>query len=701
MESNFTFLRVRGIPIGAHWTWLLVFGLLSWSLATALFPGASPGLGASTYALMGIVTTLLFFASIVLHELGHTFRAIKEGMQIDGITLWLFGGVARFRGMFPSAGAELRIAVAGPAVSVGLVLAFAAVAALPVPREVRGVAEYLAYINAILVGFNLIPALPLDGGRVLRAWLWRRESFAAATRSAARAGKAFGGLLTVIGVLGFVSGTGLGGLWLVFLGFFLIQAADAEESVILLQRAFEGRRVRDVMTADPVVVPPDMSVIDFLGQVNGARHSTYPVVDHGRPVGLVALRQIALLPETERRAARVGEVMLKGGAVPVVHPDTPVMEAIDAVRDAGRALVVDNERLIGIVSGRDLARTVEVARAQGVSEPPPAGRKGMFVWAVVSLIMVLAAGILYTPPFAVIAPGESIDITRDFTIEGVPTHRISGRYLLTSVRLEQANALGVLAAIARSDRQVVPVGRVVPNGVDLKEYEQQQEGVFKENQLLAAAAAADAAGLPVQVGGSGATVEGVLPSSPATRALRRGDIVVTVDGRPIRTASDFRDAVRSSPAGTSFVLGIERQGQREDVGIVSERLPLAGYGVGIGVAIATRDPSVRLPFRIQFRQRGNIGGPSAGLAYALAIADALDATDDAQERSISATGTVNPEGEVGPVGGVAEKAIAARRAGARLLFVPSEEVRDVKTSDLEVRGVSSVNTALETLRGSA
>jgi Zn-dependent protease len=329
MHSNVTLLRVRGVPIGVHWSWALVFGLLSWSLATSLFPSTYPGLGSSTYVVMGIVTALLFFASIVLHELGHTFRALKEGMRIDGITLWLFGGVARFRGMFPSAGAELRIAVAGPAVSVGLALAFAAVGVIGGPEQVQGVAQYLASINLILVGFNLIPALPLDGGRVLRAWLWRQEdNFAAATRSAARAGKAFGGLLTVIGVLGFVSGTGLGGLWLLFLGFFLIQAAQAEESYILIHQAFQGRWVRDVMTPDPIVVSPQTRVVDFLSQVNGARHSTYPVVDQDRPVGLVSLRQIALVPEAERRVARVGDVMLTGPAVPMVGPDTGLLDAL-------------------------------------------------------------------------------------------------------------------------------------------------------------------------------------------------------------------------------------------------------------------------------------------------------------------------------------------------------------------------------------
>jgi PDZ domain-containing protein len=362
--------------------------------------------------------------------------------------------------------------------------------------------------------------------------------------------------------------------------------------------------------------------------------------------------------------------------------------------------VVDDGRLIGVVSGRDVARAVEVAQARGLPEPPRTRRRGLLVWAAVTLIMFLAAGLLYTPPVAVIAPGESLDISHDFEIAGVPTHPVSGRYLLTSVRLEQPNGLELLAALVRSDRDVVPLGEVVPPGVDPGQAVRQQQAVFKESQQLAAAAAARAAGLPVEVGGSGARVEGVLRASPATGALRPGDVIVAVDGEQIRSVSDFRDAVRSSPPGTPFRLTVERRGQAQDVPVRSARLPLLDNGVGIGVALSTRDATIRLPFNVQFKNR-SIGGPSAGLAYALAITDALDPTDDAHGRSIAATGTINPDGQVGPVGGVAEKAIAARHAGAGVLLVPSEEVRDVTAGGLQVRGVSSLMQALQMLRTTA
>src|SRR5919106_1959416 len=188
MTSSFTIIRVRGIPIGAHWSWLFVFALVVWSLSSQLFPITYPGLSDNAYLGMGIVAGVLFFVSVLLHELGHAFRAMREEMKIDGITLWLFGGVARFSGSFPSPGAEFRIAAAGPAVSLVLVAVFLAASRLAdaasAPEVGIAVADYLARINAIVVAFNLVPALPLDGGRILRSWLWRRQNdFVATTKS--------------------------------------------------------------------------------------------------------------------------------------------------------------------------------------------------------------------------------------------------------------------------------------------------------------------------------------------------------------------------------------------------------------------------------------------------------------------------------------------------------------------------------------
>jgi Zn-dependent protease len=263
VESTIRFFRVRGIPVGAHWSWLFVFALVVWSLSTTRFPATYPGLDGSTYLFMGLAAAALFFGSVVLHELGHTFVALAQGVRIRGISLWLFGGVARFETPFASPGAELRTAVAGPLVSGVLALGFAladgALGAAGAPEAVRGVTDYLARINGILFAFNLVPALPLDGGRMLHAWLWwRQRSRTAATLTAARAGRAFGILLAAVGVLELLTGGAAGGIWLALLGLFVVQAAQNEAMHARVEHAVGGLRVRDFMVPVPVpLLRPD------------------------------------------------------------------------------------------------------------------------------------------------------------------------------------------------------------------------------------------------------------------------------------------------------------------------------------------------------------------------------------------------------------------------------------------------------------
>ena len=230
MRDSFTLGRIAGIRVGVNWSWLVVFTLIVWTLASGIFPATNPGLGDGTYVAMAIAAAVLFFLSLLLHEYGHALTARREGMEIDGITLWLFGGVARFKGMFPSAGAEFRIAIAGPLVSLALGGLFVLVAwAAELPEAVDGVAAWLGWINVTLLAFNLLPALPLDGGRVLRAVLWRaRGSFAWATRIAAAIGRAFGYLLILGGLFLLVFQGAFSGAWLAFMGWFLLQAAGAE-----------------------------------------------------------------------------------------------------------------------------------------------------------------------------------------------------------------------------------------------------------------------------------------------------------------------------------------------------------------------------------------------------------------------------------------------------------------------------------------
>jgi Zn-dependent protease len=245
VEDSIRLGRVAGVPIGLNWSWVVVFGLLVWSLAQSVFPSANPGLSTATYAVMSIVAALAFFASLLLHELGHAVVARREGVELDGITLWLFGGVARIRGLLPSPRAELQMALAGPAVTAAIVLLCVGLAHFTrLPPAVDGVSAWLGYINLVLLGFNLLPALPLDGGRVLRSALWKaRADFGWATVVAAAIGRVIGIALIAAGFasIGFI---GLfGGVWLALIGWFLFHSAGAEATPVSAPR---GARRPDV-----------------------------------------------------------------------------------------------------------------------------------------------------------------------------------------------------------------------------------------------------------------------------------------------------------------------------------------------------------------------------------------------------------------------------------------------------------------------
>ncbi|HWH15619.1 MAG TPA: site-2 protease family protein [Miltoncostaeaceae bacterium] len=387
MTSTFRLGRIAGIEVGVNWTWILVAALVTWSLASVVFPNQNPGLADGTYWAMAVAAALLFFGSILLHELGHAIQARRDEVEIDGITLWLLGGVAKFRGIYRTPGAEFRIAIAGPLVTAVIVaVLLVAAAVLPLPAAVGGVVAWLAYINLIVLVFNLIPALPLDGGRLLHAGLWRsRNSLAWATRVAAGIGRTFGFVLIGLGVATLFLGAGFGGLWLAVIGWFIAMAADAEARHLLAREALGGLRVRDLMATDVVAVRADETVGRFMDETaRGTRFTTYPVLDGGRPVGLVSFRCVADVPRDAWDDRRVTECMTRLEDVPVVRPDDPAEDALTelATGDVHRALVMepDGDGLVGILSVTDLTRAVTIGppgsqdgRAAGHRAPAGAG----------------------------------------------------------------------------------------------------------------------------------------------------------------------------------------------------------------------------------------------------------------------------------------------------------------------------------------
>ncbi|MGD0166759.1 MAG: site-2 protease family protein [Gaiellaceae bacterium] len=363
MNPNFTIGRIAGIRISFNWSWLIFVGLIVWSLDSYVFPLNDPGLSSGTYLAMSVIAAAVFFVSLLLHEIGHSVVARRNGMEIEGITLWLFGGVSRFREMFKSPGAEFRIGIAGPAVSFVLGALFVGLALLPIgSTPVTGTLFWLGYINLLLLVFNLLPALPLDGGRVFRSALWKAKGdFVWATKVAVSFGRGFGYLMIVAGIYFFLAYSSVSGVWLALIGWFLLGAAGGEARFLRAREALAGLHVRDLMTREPVTAPADETLGDFADSLSGlARHSTYPVVSNGAVLGLLPFSAIAAQPRPEWESRLVRDSMLAPGRVPFLDSDETAENALDelAAGDIRRGVVVHEAGLVGFLSISDIARVL-------------------------------------------------------------------------------------------------------------------------------------------------------------------------------------------------------------------------------------------------------------------------------------------------------------------------------------------------------
>lgn len=345
--------------------------LLAWSLATALLPERAPGAAATAYWAAGLLGASGLFASLLAHELAHALVAKRAGLGVEGITLWLFGGVARLTDDAPDPRTEARVAGAGPLVSLLLAALFGGGAlvldAVGTSALLVTVLVWLAAINAVLAVFNLLPGAPLDGGRLLRAWLWHRSGDRErATVGAGRAGRVLGFALVVWGVVDVVLRTDLGGLWTALLGWFLLAAAQAEIGGARTTRALAGVRVADVMTSHPVTVPSWLPVADFLsGHAQRHRYGTFPLVAFdGSLDGLLALNDTLRVPATLRDRVRVRALATPPERVATAGPDEALAPALHRLRGrAAHLLVIEDGLLVGIVSSRDVARAVALGPA--------------------------------------------------------------------------------------------------------------------------------------------------------------------------------------------------------------------------------------------------------------------------------------------------------------------------------------------------
>jgi Zn-dependent protease/CBS domain-containing protein len=364
--------RLFGIPLRVHVSWLIVFGLVSWSLAAGYFPAQLPDLPLWSYWFKAIVAAAMFFASLVLHELGHSLVARHHGIGIASITLFVLGGVSQMKEEPRQPRHELQIALVGPAVSLVLAVVFAGLSALTArdaePSALAVVLTYLAGVNLLVAVFNMLPAFPLDGGRVLRAILWLRSGdLMRATRGAARVGRLLALALIAFGVFR-VFGGNFFGVWLMFIGWFIMQAAGAGLAQASLRHGLGGLRVGDVMATEVRTVPASTTLQELI-ETYFVRYTYggYPVVKDGRVVGLVTLHELRDAPPGGRATTPVERVMVPLGAHLVVDPATPVADALNRMVSGGtgRLVVLERDRLVGLITANGIMHLTQIRAALG------------------------------------------------------------------------------------------------------------------------------------------------------------------------------------------------------------------------------------------------------------------------------------------------------------------------------------------------
>ncbi|HEU4911094.1 MAG TPA: site-2 protease family protein [Actinomycetes bacterium] len=360
--------RIGGVLVRVHWSVVVIAVLLAWSLSSQLFPTSYPEASTLAAWAAGTVAAVVFLLGVLAHELTHAVVARRNGVRVEGITLWLFGGVARLQDEAPDPGAELRIAGSGPLVSlllgVGFGLAAGVLSAAGFDGLPVGALAWLAGINLLLAVFNILPGAPLDGGRLLRAALWKwRGDRLWATIAAARAGRGLGIVLIGLGLAELLALGSVAGLWLALIGWFILGAAFVEEQQARLTGSLAGVRAGDVMTPDPDTAPVGISVAEFVERyLLQRRHTTFLLTDAtGRAIGLVTAGRVKALPRDRWAQTPISAVACPMSEVPVAAPEEPLFELLHRLDGptGGRALVLDRGQPVGIISPLDITRAIE------------------------------------------------------------------------------------------------------------------------------------------------------------------------------------------------------------------------------------------------------------------------------------------------------------------------------------------------------
>jgi Zn-dependent protease/predicted transcriptional regulator len=360
--------NIFGFKVKIDVSWFFIFALVTWSLASGFFPSAYKNLPTVTYWIMGFVSSVGLFISIVLHEFSHSIIARRYGIPMKGITLFLFGGVAEMEDEPPSPKAELSMAVAGPAMSIVLGLLFFGLSIIArngnAPTPVFGVLRYIAFMNGMLAAFNFIPAFPLDGGRVLRSIIWNANNdLVRATKITSMIGRVFGFLLIGFGVISLFLANFIAGMWWFLIGLFLNNAARASYKQLLIKKALAGQKIDRFMKKNPVSVPSTISVRELVEDYIYQYHfKLFPVVEDGKLLGCVTTKMLASLPKSDWEKTPVAQITVSCSKDNSVEAGTDAADVLRLMSRAGqtRLMVTRNGVLEGVIALKDLLEYVSL-----------------------------------------------------------------------------------------------------------------------------------------------------------------------------------------------------------------------------------------------------------------------------------------------------------------------------------------------------
>ncbi len=376
INSGFKLFRVLGIPIYINYTWFIVFSLVVYTLAVSYFPYLGPYYEPFVRWIMAFVAAIILFSSILLHELSHSYVAQKQGIRIKSITLFVFGGIAQMVGESRTPAGEMKIAVAGPALSLVISGIFWAIVFVfkrdMATSPVLAISYFLAYTNMMLAVFNLIPGFPLDGGRMLRAFIWKRtDNLNKATLITSRIGKGFAILLIVGGLWNLLNGVFISGLWLIFVGMFLQQAADQGYRQTILHRTLSSVKIRDIMVTPVIVVNDNMTLDHIVNEFFFRyRHNSFPVISGDSIIaGIISIHDIKVVEKEKWPYTIVRDIMHRDIDAFTISPESGALEALDKMIDThrGRLAVIEDGRIAGMISQRDIMQMLKLKADLGAT----------------------------------------------------------------------------------------------------------------------------------------------------------------------------------------------------------------------------------------------------------------------------------------------------------------------------------------------